>query len=194
MAETQGSAAEVARRRRGLIVVACAAFVLTMVGAAYAAVPLYKRFCQLTGFNGAVKRGEAPATASAAGAPLRVRFDTNVRTLPWTFEAEKTVQDIRVGTANMAYFKVTNRSDRPMTGRASYNVAPEAAGQYLVKTQCFCFNDQTLAAGQTIEFPVVYYVQPGFGKDRDTQAFAEITLSYTFFPSSDDAAAKAAKG
>ncbi|CAN5372045.1 cytochrome c oxidase assembly protein [soil metagenome] len=185
-AETGRAPEAAARRRRGIIVLACAAFVLTMVGAAYAAVPLYKRFCQLTGFNGSVKRGEAPLAANAvAGQPLRVRFDTNVRTLPWTFEAEKTTQDIHVGTANMAYFKVTNRGDRPMTGRASYNVSPEAAGQYLVKTQCFCFNDQTIPAGKTIEFPVVYYVQPGFAKDRDTQGFSEITLSYTFFQSPD---------
>ncbi len=186
MAEAPLGPEATARRRRGMIFLACAAFAVTMVGAAYAAVPLYKRFCQLTGFNGVVKRGEAPLAADAvAGQPLRVRFDTNVRTLPWTFEAVKTTQDIRVGTANMAYFRVTNRSAKAMTGRASYNVAPEAAGQYLVKTQCFCFNDQTIAPGKTIEFPVVYYIQPGFAKDRDTQGFSEITLSYTFFPSPD---------
>jgi cytochrome c oxidase assembly protein subunit 11 len=173
------------RRLRGRVFFACAAFVVVMVGAAYAAVPLYKRFCQLTGFNGAVRRADPALTAAASdgGAPLTVRFDTNVRTLPWRFEAETRSQLTHVGAPSTAYFKVTNTSTRPWTGRATYNVAPEAAGAYLVKTRCFCFDDQTIAPGQTVEFPVVYMVQPGFSTDRDTRGFSEITLSYTFFPS-----------
>ena len=172
-------------RRRRAVFVACVLGVSTMVGLAYASVPLYRRFCQLTGFNGTPKRAEAaPTAAMATDHPLSVRFDTNVRTLPWTFQPEQTTQTTKVGAASMAMFKVTNNGDRPLTGRASYNVSPEAAAGYLVKTQCFCFTDQTIAPGKTIEFPVVYYIQPGFAKDRDTQALPEITLSYTFYPQS----------
>lgn len=176
-------------RRRRAVLVACTLGVFAMVGVAYASVPLYRRFCQLTGFNGTPKRAETGPTGPATDRLLKVRFDTNVRTLPWRFHADQITQETRVGAASLAYFQVTNDADRPLTGRASYSVAPEAAGTYLVKTQCFCFTDQTIPAHQTVKFPVVYYIQPGFAKDRDTQALPEITLSYTFFPSPDAKAA-----
>ena len=185
MADASDTAQNAAMRRRRAVFVACVLGVSAMVGLAYASVPLYRRFCQLTGFNGTPKRGEAPPTAPPTDHLLTVRFDTNVRTLPWTFQSEQTTQTTRVGAASMAMFKVTNNGDHPITGRASYSVSPEAAGSYLVKTQCFCFSDQTIPAGKTVEFPVVYYIQPGFAKDRDTEALPEITLSYTFFPSPD---------
>lgn len=177
--------ADAAMRRRRAVFVACVLGVSTMVGLAYASVPLYRRFCQLTGFNGTPKRAEAGPTAPATNHLLSVRFDTNVRTLPWTFTPEQTTQTTRIGGASLAFFKVTNNGDHPITGRAAYSVAPEAAGTYLVKTQCFCFTDQTIPAGKTVEFPVVYYIQPGFAQDRNTDGLAQITLSYTFFPSPD---------
>lgn len=178
--------ADAAARRRRNVFIGCVVGVCAMVGLAYASVPLYRRFCQLTGFNGTPRQAEkGPTAAQATDRPLTVRFDTNVRTLPWDFAPEATTQEIKVGAAAMAYFKVTNNGDHPITGRATYNVSPESAGQYLVKTQCFCFTDQTIPAHKTIEFPVVYYVQPGFATDRDTNRFSEITLSYTFFPSPD---------
>lgn len=169
--------------RRALILPAvCAAGVLGMVGLAYASVPLYRKFCQVTGFNGTVRRAEAGPTAAALDRTLTVRFDTNVRGLPWSFSPDQTSQVTRVGASTLAYFKVTNTSDRPLTGRAAYNVAPEAAGPYFIKTQCFCFSDQTIPAHKTVDFPVVYFVEPAFAKDPDTRAFQEIVLSYTFFP------------
>jgi cytochrome c oxidase assembly protein subunit 11 len=177
--------ADPASRNRRKVVILCAIGTLGMVGAAYASVPLYRRFCQLTGFNGTVQRAESGPTAPATDHMLSVRFDTNVRDLPWRFTPDVNSQTIRVGAASMAHFKVTNTSDKPITGRASYNVAPESAGRYLIKTECFCFTDQTIGPHETIEFPMVYYVQPGFATDRNTDRLQEITLSYTFFPSPD---------
>lgn len=172
-----------ARRNRNLGVV-CAIGFLGMVGASFAAVPLYKAFCQLTGFDGVVRKAErAPDTV--LDKQLVIRFDTNVRELPWTFTAEQTRQSVRIGETGLAYFKVTNNGDTPMTGRALYNVVPESAGAYFQKLECFCFSDQTIGPGKTIEFPVVYFVDPKYAEDFETKGKPEVTLSYTFFPSVD---------
>jgi cytochrome c oxidase assembly protein subunit 11 len=159
----------------------CAGVALAMVGAAYAAVPLYRVFCEATGFDGTVRRGAGP-TKAALRRTVTVRFDTNVRGLPWDFRPEQVSQEVRIGAPGMAFFKVRNDSDRPLTGRATYNVVPESAGAYFIKTQCFCFDDQTIPAHTEMRFPVIYYVQPKFAEDRETNVFEEITLSYTFFP------------
>ena len=170
-------------RRRALILpAACAAAVLGMVGLAYASVPLYRKFCQVTGFNGTVRRAESGPKAAPLDQTLTVRFDTNVRGLPWRFTPDQPSQTIHVGASSIAYFTVTNPSDKPLIGRAAYNIAPEAAGPYFIKTQCFCFNDQTIAPHTTVDWPVVYFVEPAFAKDPDTRTFQEIVLSYTFFP------------
>ena len=169
-------------RRALILALACAVGVLGMVGLAYASVPLYRKFCQVTGFNGTVRRAEAGPRGRALDRTLTVRFDTNVRGLPWTFIPDQASQVTHVGGSSLAYFRVTNTSDHALTGRAAYNVAPEAAGPYFVKTQCFCFSDQTIPAHKTVDFPVVYFVEPAFTKDPDTRAFQEIVLSYTFFP------------
>lgn len=172
-----------ARRNRNLGAI-CAVGFLGMVGAAYASVPLYKAFCQLTGFDGVVRKAErAPDTV--LDRKLLVRFDTNVRELPWTFTSEQTSQSVRIGETGLAYFKVTNNGSVPMTGRAMYNVVPESAGAYFQKLECFCFSDQTIPAGKTIEFPVVYFVDPKYADDFETKGKPEVTLSYTFFPSVD---------
>ena len=165
-----------------MLAVICGATAIGMVGAAYAAVPLYKRFCQLTGFNGTIRKGEAPVAQTPATHQLMVRFDTNVRDLPWSFKALQGPQEITVGMPSIAFFEVTNTSKIALTGRASYNLVPETAASYFLKTQCFCFNDQTIAPGATVKFPVVYYVEKGFETDPDTRNFQELTLSYTFFP------------
>jgi cytochrome c oxidase assembly protein subunit 11 len=175
------------RRMQRTVGVICALVAVAMVGASYAAVPLYRAFCQLTGWDGTVKRGEAPAADEAIARTITVRFDTNVSGLPWTFRAEELTQDVRIGAPGLAYFRVRNNSDHPITGRASYNVAPDVAGAYFVKTQCFCFDDQTIPAKTEMRFPVIYYVQPEFAKDRNTRLFQEVVLSYTFFPRPDPA-------
>ena len=170
-------------RRRVLVPAAiCAGAAVGMVGLAYASVPLYRTFCQATGFNGTARRGESGPTGPALDRTLTVRFDTNVRGLPWRFASDQASQTIHVGASSIAYFRVTNTGDAPLVGRASYNVAPEAAAAYFIKTQCFCFSDQTIAPHTTVDWPVVYYVEPAFAKDPDTRGFQEITLSYTFYP------------
>jgi cytochrome c oxidase assembly protein subunit 11 len=152
-----------------------------MVGSAFAFVPLYRAFCQATGFNGTVRRA-TQANYVATGRTVIVHFDTNVRGLPWTFEPNVESQAAPIGEAKLAFFKVTNNAAEPLTGRAVYNVAPESAGAYFSKLHCFCFTAETIPPGKTEEFPVVYYVDPRFGTDDDTKGISQITLSYTFYP------------
>jgi cytochrome c oxidase assembly protein subunit 11 len=158
----------------------CGVVFVAMVGLAFAAVPFYRAFCQATGFNGAVKR--ASFAPGAVDQTVTVRFDANVNGMDWTFKPVQPSQTVHLGAATLAFFRATNTGAKPITGRALFNVVPEAAGQYFNKLECFCFRNQTLAPGQTAEFPVVYYVAPGYGKDRDTRYQHEITLSYTFYP------------
>ncbi len=164
--------------RTGLI---CAVVVVAMTGAAFAAVPLYKAFCQATGFAGTVRKAERPS-GQVLDRTLMVSFDTNVRGVPWTFQPMQARQTIKIGATSIAFFKVVNQSDRPVTARAAYNVSPDLAGGHVRKLQCFCFDAQTLAPHQTAEFPVIYYVDPAFATDPDTRGYGDITLSYTFVP------------
>jgi cytochrome c oxidase assembly protein subunit 11 len=167
--------------RNGRIALVCAAVFVAMAGSAFAFVPLYRAFCQATGFNGAVKRVTQVRNV-ATGRTVVVHFDTNVRGLPWTFAPDVERQTAEVGESKLAFFRVTNTSDQALTGRAVYNVAPESAGAYFSKLQCFCFKAETIQPGETAEFPVVYYVDPRFGTNDDTRGISQITLSYTFYP------------
>ena len=179
------------RRHVRLALAACVVGVVAMTGLAYAAVPLYRAFCQATGFNGTARRAPAgPRPEDALKKTVQVRFDTNVRDLPWTFTAEQDVQTTRIGAPAQAFFKVTNNGRQAITGRAAYNLAPETAGEYFIKTQCFCFDDQTIPAGKTVEFPVIYFIEPKFATDSSTANTGEIVLSYTFYPAPDAARAK----
>jgi cytochrome c oxidase assembly protein subunit 11 len=171
-------------RRNRKVAVICGLFFFGMIGAAYASVPLYRAFCQLTGFDGTVRKAEA-APDKVLAQELTIRFDANVRNLPWTFKPEQNAQRIKIGETGLAYFKVTNNSDKDITGRAIYSVVPESAGAYFQKLECFCFSDQTIKAGQTVEFPVVYFVDPEYAIDFETKGKSEVTLSYTYFPSVD---------
>jgi len=177
--------AAAARVRTGVI---AAAVAVGMVGLAYASVPLYRVFCQVTGFGGTTQKGSAAGLATPeqmkalAGRTVRVRFDGNVRGLPWEFAPTKAHVDIKVGEQAMAFYRAASTGDSATTGTATFNVSPAAAGKYFVKIQCFCFNEQTLAAGQEVDMPVVYYVDPAILDDPDARKIEEITLSYTFFP------------
>ncbi|RYG10755.1 MAG: cytochrome c oxidase assembly protein [Caulobacteraceae bacterium] len=172
------------RLGRNGIAIACAAGVVFMTGAAFAAVPLYKMFCQVTGFDGTVSRAEKAPDVQLDETVL-IRFDTNVRDLPMTFRAEQISQRVRIGETGLAYFDVTNTSDQPINAKAAYNVVPERAGPYFQKLQCFCFEDQVIEPGQTIKFPVQYFVAPEIATDRESRGVQEITLSYTFYPTKD---------
>ncbi|MGV9009067.1 cytochrome c oxidase assembly protein [Brevundimonas sp.] len=172
--------------RKNLIAIACAGGVMFMTGAAFAAVPLYQIFCQVTGFNGTVGRADkAPDADQVLDDTVLVRFDTNVRGLPMTFRAEQVSQRVRIGETGMAFFDVTNTSDQPIQATASYNVVPEQAGPYFQKLQCFCFDSQTIQPGQTMKFPVNYFVAPEIATDAESRGIREITLSYTFYPTKD---------
>lgn len=184
-----------AKKRARLIALICGAAVLTMTGAAFAAVPLYRMFCQVTGFDGTVRKAEAaPAADKVLDRMITVRFDTNVRGLPMVFRAESPTQRVRIGETGMAYFDVTNTSDKPIQAVASYNVVPEYTGPYFQKLQCFCFDSQTIPAGGTMKFPVQYFVAPELATDREARGATEITLSYTFYPAKDGAPEATANG
>jgi cytochrome c oxidase assembly protein subunit 11 len=153
-----------------------------MVGMSYAAVPLYRLFCQVTGFGGTTQRAEA-APERATDTPVSVRFDANTSgNLAWSFHAVQTQMTVKVGEQNMAYYKATNISDKPVTGTAVFNVTPVNAGAYFNKIQCFCFTEQTLQPGESIEMPVSFFVDPDMLEDPDAAGIKEITLSYTFYP------------
>jgi cytochrome c oxidase assembly protein subunit 11 len=184
--------AQAMARRNGRVALICGVAFFGMVGAAYAAVPLYKLFCQVTGFDGTVRKAEVAPT-TILDRKIKVRFDANLRDLPWTFQTMQASQDLRIGETGLAFFKVTNPTDKPITGRALYNVVPEQAGPYFQKLECFCFTSQTIQPHQTVEFPIVYFVDPKFADDPETKGKSEITLSYTFFPAvEDDKTAKVA--
>jgi cytochrome c oxidase assembly protein subunit 11 len=157
---------------------------LAMVGAAFAAVPLYRAFCQATGFAGTVTQAKA-APDKVLDRTLLIRFDANVRDLPWDFTTQQVSQTMKIGETKVALFKVTNNSDRAVTGRAVFNVVPEQAGAYFHKLSCFCFTDQTLQPHQTVEMPVLYFVDPKFAEDFETRGESQVTLSYTFYPATD---------
>jgi cytochrome c oxidase assembly protein subunit 11 len=172
------------QRRNRTIGVVCGLTFAGMVGAAYAAVPLYKAFCEATGYDGTVRRAKV-APDEVLGKTVVIRFDTNVDGLPWDFSAENNNQVIKIGETKVATFKVTNHSDKPITGRAVFNVVPEQAAVYFEKLACFCFSDQTIPAGKTVELPVLYFVDPKYATDINTRNKKEITLSYTFYPATD---------
>ena len=163
--------------------VACLALVVVMVGAAYAAVPLYRLFCKLTGFGGTTQVAtNAPANALAQ--MISVRFDTNVASgLNWSFKAETPVTKLKIGETATIFYKITNHASEAVTAQATYNVQPDLAGSYFNKLQCFCFTDLTLKPGETLDVPVVFFVDPALASDKDIGTLDTITLSYTFFPS-----------
>lgn len=171
------------RNRRAAIMALC--FALGMLGMGYAAVPLYRIFCEATGFGGTtMKVSEATAARIAVtDRQITVRFDSNVSSaLPWRFKPENPTETITIGARDMAAFSAENLSSRPVTGTATFNVTPVQAGRYFAKVQCFCFTEQTLQPGEKVRMPVIYYVDPAILTDPDTKDIEEITLSYTFYP------------
>jgi cytochrome c oxidase assembly protein subunit 11 len=161
----------------------CGALVTGMTALAFASVPLYDLFCRVTGFGGTpMVRSEAASRVSDR--VIQVRFDANVApTLGWRFEAETTVINARVGETKTVFYRVTNTSDVPTTGIATFNVQPSHAGAVFVKMQCFCFTEHTLKPGESMDAPVVFYIDPEIENYRDMRQVHAMTLSYTYFPS-----------
>lgn len=165
----------------------CVGLVAAMVGLTYASVPFYELFCRVTGYDGTPVVGTGPA-GRVVDRIVTVRFDANVAPgLTWQFTPEQPDVKVKVGETTTVYYKVRNVGTAPATGIATFNVQPGIVGGYFVKLQCFCFTEQTLQPGETVESAVVFYVDPDMTKDMNTQDLSSITLSYTYFP------AKAAK-
>jgi cytochrome c oxidase assembly protein subunit 11 len=162
----------------GATLAACVA----MLGLSFAAVPLYKMFCSATGYNGTTQVAEI-APLYHGSRTLTVAFDANVAPgLRWSFAPETEREPVLTGETKTVFFKVTNLSDQEVTARAGYNVSPGISGAYFDKINCFCFTEQTLAAHETVEMPVVFFLDPALEKDKDMADVSEVTLSYTFFP------------
>lgn len=171
----------------GLTAAACAVFVAAMIGASFAAVPLYRIFCQATGYDGTVQRATA-APAKTLDRTVTVRFDTNVGNgLGWSFRPLQRSVRVKLGEIGTASFLAENRMDAPSTGSAVFNVSPDAAGAYFNKISCFCFTEQTIAAGKRAEMPVTFFVDPAMVDDVDMSNIDTITLSYTFYPAATSA-------
>jgi cytochrome c oxidase assembly protein subunit 11 len=171
--------------RKLKIALIAAAAPITMFGAAYAAVPLYELFCQVTGFGGTTQVATR-AAERVLDQTVTVRFDANTGDgIPWDFAPEKRSVQLRVGENGLAFYRVTNTSNRPVTAVATYNVTPHQAGLYFQKLECFCFQDKTLQPGETAELPVIFYVDPEMATAPEMANVKEITLSYTFFESGD---------
>jgi len=168
-------------RRDVLIAAGCGALVATMVGASFAAVPLYKIFCQVTGFAGTTQVAHI-APKHELARELTIRFDSNVAPgLPWKFEPEQNTIKLHIGEVATVHYKVINEAARAITAQASYNVTPTTVGAYFDKINCFCFTQQTMQPGETREMTVVFYVDPKIVNDRDQVPLNTITLSYTFY-------------
>lgn len=164
---------------------------LGMVGLSFASVPLYRIFCQVTGFGGTTQRAAA-APQNAAAQFVTVRFDANTAgSLSWMFEPVQRAMKVKIGEENFAHYRAANISDRALTGTAIFNVTPPEAGIYFNKIQCFCFTRQTLKAGESADLPVSFFVDPAILEDADLKKITTITLSYTFYPADDPAIAAA---
>lgn len=168
--------------RNGRTVASLIGVVVLMGAGAWAAVPFYSWFCRTTGYGGTTGVAiVAPESNKVLDQTIRVHFDANVdKNLAWTFRPLQSEMSLRIGETGLAFYEAINNSDVPLTGTASYNVAPEAAGYYFDKIQCFCFTEQTLAPGERMEMPVSFFVDPEITQDVDTDRIRDITLSYTF--------------
>ena len=161
---------------------------LAMVALGFASVPLYRMFCQVTGFAGTTQVGTESDAAIAANLaksagtpPISIRFDGNTDPgLPWDFAPERTTDTVQIGIRDLAFFTAKNNSSKPITGTATFNVEPEQAAPYFNKIQCFCFTEQTLQPGEEVRMPVLFYVDPAALDDPNMDGVEQITLSYTF--------------
>jgi cytochrome c oxidase assembly protein subunit 11 len=195
---TEGGKAASSRRalsRDAMVASICGFVVVLMVGASYAAVPLYDWFCRATGFNGTTQVATSAPAEGPLARKIAVRFDANVGPgLPWKFEPEQNEIEVRIGEVVTVYYTVTNQAARTTTGVAAYNVAPLTVGAYFQKINCFCFNEQVMGPGEKREMPVVFYVDPALAKDSENDGLNTITLSYTFYPVRDPAPKPVAAG
>lgn len=163
-----------------------------MVGLSFAAVPLYRIFCQVTGYGGTTQRADAPSN-TVTDREIRVRFDATISSdLNWSFRPVERKITLKIGENRLAFYEAENLSDQKLTGTATFNVTPEIAGSYFSKIDCFCFTEQTLQPHQKVDMPVSFYIDPAILDDPDASRLEEITLSYTFFRAPDAEAPESA--
>jgi cytochrome c oxidase assembly protein subunit 11 len=159
-----------------------------MTGLAFASVPLYRLFCQVTGYGGTTQVAEtAPGQVFERRITVRFNADVNPK-LPWHFQPLERAVTLRVGEPGLAFYRAVNLTDQPVRGTATFNVTPLKAGQYFNKTQCFCFDEQRLEAGEAVEMGVSFFIDPAILEDRNLDDVTTVTLSYTFFRSLEDEA------
>lgn len=170
-----------AERRHRRLALACVGVVAVMVGMSFAAVPLYDLFCRVTGYGGTTQRADAGSELLGTR-DVKVEFDASVaRDMPWHFKPLQRSITLRTGESGLIFYRASNPTDRRIVGTATFNVTPAKAGLYFVKTECFCFTEQVLEPGQSIDMPVQFYVDPRIEEDPNTKEVKAITLSYTFF-------------
>jgi cytochrome c oxidase assembly protein subunit 11 len=174
------------RRVRITVSILCGV-VVGMAGLSLASSELYRMFCQATGYGGTPKTENVARSKVVTDGQVTVRFDANVNSaLPWRFHPEKRQVRLRLGEEALVYFTAANLADQPVTGTATFNVVPEKVAQYFSKLECFCFTEQTLAPGQEVNMPVVFFVDPALAEDSTARDATTITLSYTFFRAEGD--------
>lgn len=180
------------KRGPGATVAALMVVIVAMVGLVIGSVPLYKAFCKATGIGGP-PRQVAAASEQAGERWVKVRFDASVaKGLDWRFAPRTREMTVRLGEDTLAIFTATNLSDHPITGNAVFNATPDKIGRYVAKIQCFCFTEQVLEPGQSLDMPVTFVIDPAMGRDPHTDEVSTITLSYTFFRA--DAPANTGRG
>lgn len=178
------------RRSNRRVALALAGIVFGMVGVSFAAVPLYSLFCAVTGFGGTTRQADA-APGATEQRTFTVRFDSNVgEGLNWEFVPAVKKTDVEMGVETLAFYRATNDSDQPVVGTAAFNVTPHKAGQYFMKIDCFCFTEQVLMPGQTVDMPVQFFLDPELMKDPKMDGVTTVTLSYTFYPAEDQSKAQ----
>lgn len=166
-------------RRTGI---AAALVIVAMLGLTAASVPLYRLFCQVTGYGGTPQIAAEAPTGPAQARMVTVLFNADTDpNLPWTFRPMQRSMTVPVGEQTLAFYEAVNRADHPVVGHATYNVTPFKVGSYFSKIHCFCFDEQKLEPGERVEMPVSFYVDPAMLEDVDTREVLQITLSYTFF-------------
>ena len=181
------------QRTNRKVAIVCVAFFGSMVGMAYAAVPLYQLFCQVTGYGGTTQRVEQ-YSQTILDRDIRIRFDANTSGgLPWEFKPIDRDTTIKIGETKQVAYQARNIASKPTSGRASFNVTPQMAGAYFMKVECFCFTDNELQPGEAMDMPVVFYVDPAIVDVPELKDIKTITLSYTFFPIADPAPQTAVK-
>lgn len=153
---------------------------LAMLALGFASKPLYDTFCKVTGYGGTTRTADENLS-EILDRKVAVSFDSNVKDLPWDFEPEQRKMTVQLGQSGLAYYKVKNRSNRPIVGTATFNVTPIKAAPYFIKTECFCFTEQLIQPGQEMSMPVLFFVDPQLDDEKRLIDVKEITLSYTFF-------------